>query len=171
MELEEKNSKELDKMAKISKKALKSVVKDCLVEILQEGLMVDQSVGYSSNSDKISALNEHRAGLRSQQQNTQHTAPRRTGLDNISYNSSEKNHPKLEESKIKAASQSLTSDPVLSSIFEDTARTTLQNQYRAETQGPSAGQGDAASRAAAAADPTELFSESANKWAALAFSE
>ena len=118
-ESEEESSKESDKMAKISKKALKSVVKDCLVEILQEGLMGNHHGSQSfSNADQISALNEH--NTRSAAINPkQSQAQRRTGLDNISYGSSNPSQQKtVDESKIKAASQSLTSDPVLSSIFE-----------------------------------------------------
>jgi hypothetical protein len=164
--------KESDRMAKISKRVLKSVVKDCLVEILQEGLMGSHSPDSSrlSNSDQISALNEHKT--RSSTKNrAQSSTPRRTGLDNISYYSQEQTSRQIDESKIKAVSQSLTSDPVMSSIFEDTARTTLQEQYQAERAGPAHSQGDAASRKAAVSNPDELFGESADKWAALAFSD
>jgi hypothetical protein len=67
----------------------------------------------------------------------------------------------------------LTSDPVMSDIFKDTASTTLQNQIGAESKrGPSVlSGGDAAALAVHNSDPLELFSESSNKWASLAFSK
>ena len=161
-------SKESDRMAKISKKILKSVVRDCLVEILQEGLMGhNRSAPGHSNSKQISALNERKARV-STQNRSQSSTPRRTGLDN---NSQEQSPRKIDESKIKAASQFLTDDPVMSSIFEDTARTTLQEQYQAERSSPAHSQGDAASRKAAVSNPDELFGEAADKWASLAFSD
>jgi len=72
----------------------------------------------------------------------------------------------------------LTDDPVLSSIFQDTARTTLQEQ-RSSTPSTSntpvaheaavLSQGDKAAKAAAMSDPLEMFGEAASNWAALAF--
>ena len=62
----------------------------------------------------------------------------------------------------------------MSSIFRDTAKTTLQAQIGAESSGTSrlvAGPADAAARAVSQSDPTELFAESAGKWASLAFGE
>ena len=70
----------------------------------------------------------------------------------------------------------MTSDPVLSSILADTAKTTLQEQRGAESTGPggvsitTSMAGDGAARVAAQSTPEDLFGESANKWADLAFS-
>ena len=162
MDEEDPHSRELDRMAKISKKVLKSVVKDCLVEILQEGLLSQniQNV-VLSNSDQINKINKR-----------SDSAPvRSSALDSISYGNNSQAHPTITESKIKNAAQSLTSDPIMSSIFEDTARTTLQEQYSAESAGPRVAQGDAAARMMATSDPTDMFAEASNNWAALAFSD
>ena len=58
----------------------------------------------------------------------------------------------------------------MASIFEDTAATTLQEQIAAERGAPVTG-GDAASLAVANSDPSQLFAEASQNWAALAFSE
>ena len=118
-----------------------------------------------SNSDQIATLNEQRS--------RKQAAPvRRTGLDNISYsNGREAEVEQKYNQAIKTNVDSLTSDPIMAAIFEDTARTTVQSQSGAERAGPSAMQGDAAHRQASTGDPTELFAESANKWAKLAFSD
>ena len=57
----------------------------------------------------------------------------------------------------------------MAAIFSDSARTTLQEQLSAENRTPAFSQGDQAARTMAANDPSNMFSESADKWAALAF--
>lgn len=66
---------------------------------------------------------------------------------------------------------------MLSSILADTAKTTLQEQGSAESKGPggaaipSSVAGDTAARIAASSNPEEMFGESADKWAQLAFAD
>ena len=89
----------------------------------------------------------------------------RPALDNISYASAPRQEQKINTSGI-------TSDPIMSAIFEDTAATTLRDQMAAERGRPVAGSGaDAATLMVSNNDPTELFGESAQNWAALAFSD
>jgi hypothetical protein len=64
----------------------------------------------------------------------------------------------------------LTSDPVLSSIFADTAATTLQEQVSAEKMRPGAA-ADPISVATAGREVHELFGDAANNWASIAFGE
>jgi hypothetical protein len=71
---------------------------------------------------------------------------------------------------IQEAVSELTDDPLMADIFSDTARGTLQEQMEAESGGMGAVSGDSAARQAAYADPSDLFGESSEKWAALAFS-
>jgi hypothetical protein len=63
----------------------------------------------------------------------------------------------------------------MAEIFKDTANSTLQTQTSAESsrsRGPSVlSGGDAAALAVHNSDPTELFAESASKWATLAFAD
>lgn len=127
---------------KITKNVLKTVVKECLIEILSEGFSLSKS---QSESDISNTINEVRSN------------PRRKAADLVRF-----------EKRVKETSESLTKDPVLSSIFEDTAKTTLQEQQNMPSQVIA---GDRASYAAATNDPTDLFGESADKWAALAFGD
>ena len=134
-------------MAKVSRGMLKSLVKECLFEILLE-----------ASDESASPLTE----ARSQPKKSRKRTPR-PALDSISY-APQKSAPTIDTSGI-------TSDPVMSAIFEDTARTTLREQNSAERGKMPSARGDAATRMAGDSDPTELFGESAQNWAALAFAE
>ena len=127
---------------KLTKNVLKTVVKECLIEILSEGFSLSQTKSQSDINDTINEVKNN---------------PRRKTADLTKF-----------EKNVKQTSQSLTSDPVLSSIFEDTAKTTLQEQLNTPK---SVLAGDRASYAAATNDPADLFGESADKWAALAFGD
>ena len=127
---------------KLTKNVLKTVVKECLIEILSEGFNLSKA---QSESDVSNTINEIRSN------------PRRKTADLVRF-----------EKHVKQTSESLTKDPVLSSIFEDTAKTTLQEQQSSPSQVLA---GDRASYAAATNDPSDLFGDSAGKWAALAFSD
>ena len=127
---------------KLTKNVLKTVVKECLIEILSEGFNISKSKSEIEINDTINEVKSN---------------PRRKTADLVRF-----------EKKVKETSNNLTEDPVLSSIFEDTAKTTLQEQYNSPNNVLA---GDRASYAAATSDPAELFSESAGKWASLAFSD
>jgi hypothetical protein len=141
-------------MAKVTKKVLKGIVKECLVEILSEGISPSQ-IESVKQSKRLSgrALKEKR------------NRNPRPALDNITFNNA-----------ISEATTAMTSDPVMSAIFADTARTTLQEQYGAESGTSKSSsllsrkQGDQASRAVAG-NPIEDLFEGSDNWAALAFSE
>jgi len=149
-------------MAKLSKTALKSIVKECLVEILQEGLDTSDNQGTKIRES------------RRRKSDSKERIVRRTGLDNIMMKADVTPNENFEKNIIHTTSQ-MTSDPVLSSILADTAKTTLQEQGSADRMGPAgvaiptSAAGDAAARAASKSSPEELFSESASKWADLAF--
>lgn len=149
-------------MKKITRSGLKSVVKECLIEILAEGL----------SESRTSSLNESRSrkhpGKFSQTKSSE-PARRRPSLDQISFEQPP-DQTKFDK-RISNTVNSMTDDSVLSSILEDTARTTLQEQITAESQRGmnSHAQGDQAAKAVASADPMELFSGASNKWAELAF--
>ena len=76
----------------------------------------------------------------------------------------------FEENTRKVISNA-TSDPVMASLLEDTANTTLQEQNSADSSNRFAAKAtDSYSRAVDSSDPVELFGEASNNWAALAFS-
>lgn len=148
-------------MKKITRSSLKAVVKECLVEILSEGLDNPESGMISENKRKISGNHsQSKRKARSEE-------PTRPALDHVRFDNSQINN------KIKNTVSQMTNDNVLSSILEDTARTTLQEQTRAESSrsmSSAAGiHGDSASRAASESEPAELFGDASSKWADLAF--
>ena len=158
-------------MSKLSRSALKGIVKECLVEILQEGLETSGSPALKESRRRSST--DRRSSMRDE------LSTRSSTLDRINYGTPKSSKPKNSnfESNVKRITDSMTKDPVLSSILADTARTTLQEQSGAESTGPNgsyiptSAAGDAAARLAASSDPTEIFSESSDRWASLAFPE
>ncbi len=130
-------------MAKLSRNQLKGIVKECLIELLAEGL-----------------LSESSAPRKKKRQASPDLANIASSLPNESF-----------DNNIASTVSELTSDPLMASIFNDTARTTLQEQIGAERAGPMATGGDHAARTAASHDPDELFGEAADRWASLAFAE
>lgn len=88
-------------MAKITKSGLKSIVKECLVEILSEGI----------SSEKIN-----------KQKTNVNTDVRREEEKRLA------EHRQKFEYKVENAVSSLTEDSVMAEILRDTAKNTLQEQ-------------------------------------------
>jgi hypothetical protein len=161
-------------MTKLSKSILKEIVKECIMEIFEESFFGDQSIIRENKSSRNKdTLVSPRKSSKKQTRNTR--------LDNSSYqNINESNersdnnstHDRFDK-KIDKITSNITNDPIMANIFKDTASTTLQQQMETGKNNRVSilGSGDAAAKKAFDSDPTELFSESANKWAALAFSE
>ena len=124
---------------KMSRSKLKSIVKECLVEILAEGLEGSTSKLNERKNLEARRLNEERA-----------LQERRRKL----------------ETSIESTVSNLTDDSIMQSILADTARTTLQEQMSHESQGPGMSNGGAPG-----INLDKIFSESANNWSKLAFSE
>ena len=99
-------------MAKLTKKALKGIVKECLVEILSEGLEGNISESNERRKTQLRMKNEERA-----------LQERRQKL----------------ETKIDSTVSSITDDSIMQSILADTARTTLKEQICADRGGTSSG--------------------------------
>ena len=130
-------------MAKLSKSQLKAIVKECLVEILEEGI--------NSKSVKGSPLRESNQPKKSRQRNP--------ALDQIKFNST-----------VKETVDNLTDDPIMASIFADTAKTTLQDQYNSHSRGTGT---ISESLESPNAGPNNLdeFGDAASNWATLAFAD
>ena len=138
-------------MSKLLKSELKEIVKECLVEILSEGI--------SPSAQSNSVISESRTQRRQ----------RRSAFDHVSW--ARENKPQEEKSiNAKQAASSLTSDPILAEVLADSKKTMI-NQIEAERRGPSASSGDFAQRKASESDPLSLFGGSAGNWAALAFDD
>ena len=135
-------------MAKLTKTQLKSIVKECLVEILSEGLSSSADIMVEATTKKPTRTNR--------------AAPAAT-----------KRNPALDQVKFDNAAHSraasLTDDPVMQSILADTAKTTLQEMAQADR-----GQGVSMQETAAPGKNIEdipIFAEGAQNWAALAFTD
>lgn len=136
-------------MAKVSRSMLKSIVKECLVELLAEGL---------SGGDTES-LNES-LSLRD-------TIPSAAET----FSSSKVVNPRFEEKTQQIISQA-TKDPIMASILEDTAQTTLQEQNGADRPNQfTAKPTDTYSQIASESDPMSMFEGASENWASLAFSD
>ena len=168
---------------KLDKNLLKSIVKECLVEILAEGIVNNgqptrrkkqalteafSSTGRSRSIEGVGTRNNS---------NTSSTRgnSRPTYLDNISFGS-ENNRSERHENAVSKITKSITNDELMQDILADTARTTLQEQISGE--GPTRGgtpmldsrPADKAAEIVSKSDPDELFGGSAKNWATLAFS-
>ena len=141
-------------MSKMTRDSLKSLVKECLFEILLE-----------ATGDAGESLNEAKRKRKS----TKRKPVRRPALDNMTIGSPKPapaRSPKVDVSGI-------TSDPVMAAIFQDTAATTLVEQAAAESRPGHAtpGRMDQAAKAVAQNDPADLFGDASKNWATLAFND
>lgn len=136
---------------KISKSDLKQIVKECLIEILAEGL------GSSTYPQQMGSRPPSMGN---------NVVPARKIAENTSYGSKPQSFEPSPGVALLAAAR-----PDMASIFEDTARTTYQTQTSAEKgMDMAAMRGDMAAKVASAATPDQLFGEeSMSKWADLAF--
>jgi hypothetical protein len=155
---------------KMTKQDLKMIVKECLVEILSEGLVSTQKTINESRQASPRQVQEQRAV----------PAARPNIADKISFlpnkadigRTSQRGFPDQGQGLAK----SLTSDPVLAEIFADTARTGAHRNMNESSSGANHEQmiataGDVAAKTMLRSDPSDIFGDSASKWAALAFSE
>ena len=137
--------------SKLLRSELKTIVKECLVEILSEGLL--------HNSETVNA---GKAMAR-----TKTSTKKRNNLSYLN---------EIKKKKKKAnINTNLSDDPIMNEIFADTARSTLQEQVGADSKNSMASlavstQGDQAARIVDQKNPEDIFGDSADKWASLAFS-
>lgn len=158
---------------KVDKELFKSIVKECLVEILSEGLSpkteTQRDLTESTERRVKRSIPEMDQIKEVHQKNLQ---TRGSYLDQVSFGSKAKTkntEPSVD--KTKSLVSRVTNDPIMREIFADTAASTLREQQ--ETQGrsqPPSKPADDAARIVASSDPTELFGGASEKWASLAFS-
>lgn len=140
-------------MAKVSRSVLKEIVKECLVEILSEGL--------HSSTENIQEAK---------------TKKQRRKVDRVAPEVFEKRNRMLREKTERRTPSvnvnAITDDPMMQEIFADTAATTLQSQPVTESGAsrPDYVPKDQAAKVVFENDLEDLF-EGAGNWAALAFSD
>ena len=136
---------------------LKSIVKECLVEILAEGLSGGDVSELNESFSLQSSLKPERKSNRIKQKD--------------SFKKDKVLNPNFQQKTKQIISQA-TKDPIMASILEDTAQTTLQEQNSADRPNQfTAKPTDAYSQIASESDPVEMFGSASTNWAALAFSE
>ena len=164
-----------------SKTALKNIVKECLIEILAEGLVGNNNATISESRELRGAMQEsyerssRRISEHALNQPTQVTKSRQASQKRSSYLDSIKMGVDAASGKqnqvIHNKVKNITSDPIMSDILADTAMTTLREQKEgSRPSGPSvmAG-GDQAAKIVDQSSPDELFGGQSSKWADLAF--
>lgn len=140
-------------MAKMTRDNLKSLVKECLFEILLE-----------ASGDEGDKLVESK---RKRKPSAKRTSSRRPALDMTVIGKKSSKPPAQKKIDVSG----ITSDPVMAAIFQDTATTTLVEQAAAERGKSAGGAADAAAHIVSQNDPSDLFGESSKNWAALAFDD
>ena len=152
---------------KVSRDDLKNIVKECLVEILSEGL--------ESTSRTI---NESRRSPQVQQSARTQMPPARTGVaDKIAFlpKATQQNANNQRSFDRKSLTQ-MTSDPILQEMLADTATrgTPILDESKNSPvvqEAAVALHGDTAAKAMLKSDPTDIFGETSSKWAMLAFTD
>lgn len=148
---------------KLTKKIIKSIVKECLIEVLAEGLV---NTDHGQNQKKHGALRESMLNAK-KSQTTQSRDSKAT-----SHTQREKSQKKIKNTRLDDLANNITDDPILTEMLADTAHTTLQEQISAENskQFVAPSKGDDAQRAVSNNSPEDLFgAEASGKWAQLAF--
>lgn len=139
---------------KMSKNEFKEMIKECLIEILAEGM---------GSTDRLRESFIKRD-----------TPNNRRPADTVSFGPKKTtNNAVIDKKKISEVIKNESNgDPVLASILADTAATTLPNMIMNETRNQPHAPAGSIESVVAAHDPKELFGdEAASKWASLAFQD
>jgi len=108
-------------MAKITRNSLKGIVKECLVELLAEGLGSPEVI------------------LESRPRNSKPSRKKTRSIFDQMDQAFSKDQPKKDfNERVNNVAKLATRNPVLQDILADTARTTLQEQMQHESRMPSA---------------------------------
>lgn len=144
-------------MAKVKRSVLKQLIKECLVEILVEGISADSN---SANA-LVEALQSPQPSSIPNRYESELTRlkSKREKLDNVRVDNP------INENMIK----SLTEDSVMADIFRDTAQTTLMEQGTANKLGDSRPVSNDVHAQVVAENELEDLFENTDNWAALAF--
>ena len=139
-------------MSKLRKSELKAIVKECLIEILQEG------AGQSFSSSSPEVVTESSRSSRTN----------RSAFDHVTWQRENSSQGEAEVENFSSHAAALSDDPILAEVLADSSRT-LQMQMAAERKGVSAMSGDSAARTVASSELADLFGNASAKWATLAF--
>ena len=145
---------------KLSRNEFKGIIKECLIEILSEGMgnhtTLRESLSQRSTSAAVSKS----------------TPANRRPSDTVAYSTTNyQKQPALDKKRISEVIKAESNgDPVLAAILADTASTTLPNMLMNESSRQPPLPVGSIESVVASKNPEELFGdEAASKWAALAF--
>ena len=144
-------------MAKVKRSVLKEIVKECLLEILFEG--IDSGEPGYEDEEPIREVRQPRG-------RTSRPSPKRDLAAAVQETQQRRPRKPVREDRTREAVSELTDDPMMASIFADTAQTTLQEQV----EGRRTPADNAAAVVDHAQDMSDIF-EGAGNWAAIAFGE
>jgi len=144
-------------MAKLTKETLKSIVKECLVEIFAEGLGGQLTEAIRPRKTQLSE--QTRRPTTNHQQTNQRQREREEQPQRQKNGNFEKN--------ISQAVSMITDDDMMRSIFEDTAKTTLQEQIQHDPEMQSAGRlfDNGGSQSGGGIDLDSMFGGLSSNWA------
>lgn len=155
---------------KLTRSQLKSMVKECLVEILQEGLGSIGPIKQMPSMDNYSQYSESKQPKHSGVHNNL-TRPRSANLDTPMV----KKQDKFASSLMETIRQESRGNPMMADILADTAMTTLPKMMSSGDNSNKYSAGSSSKVAQVehfAGSPEEVFGdEAASKWANLAFME
>ena len=123
----------------MKKSELKAVIKECLVELLAEGLATPSRRKKVKQKKEMVMLEEKRLAA----------------------------HRAKFETRVDDTITSITPDPILQGVLRDTANTTLQEQLTNDPRSGGSTMLDESS--GAGIDISNIFTNAADKWATLAF--
>lgn len=141
----------------MNRSELKSIIKECLIEILQE----------SGGSSSLKEGTRRTGRTESEVHAASNSSARLTR-----FTPKQAAAPKRSDLRTTPTSPnvaSLTSDPVMASILADTANTTLKKKIQAESAMDRISSGPNLNLDDPGIPVEEVFEEGAGKWAALAF--
>jgi len=146
----------------MKKSEFKNAIKECLLEILAEGL----------GNDVSENLNEARVSRpRKKKGRSRHPS-----LESVTFGAQEQDEPRrqLNDGHKKAINETIQmavpGGGIMADIFADTAATTLQDQFQQGHNGASAG-GAPRSNGGAGIDLSGMMGEASDNWSNLAFNE
>ena len=133
---------------KLTRSKLKGIVKECLMEILSEGISATPSK--TTKTTSVTA--------RQKRENEEKRL---------------REHRDRFEVKVENTVSELTDDPVMQSIFADTAKTTMQEQIQHEGKSgrPASPTPESISGNASGIDLNNIFEGASDVWSTLAFSQ
>ena len=148
-------------MAKVRRSVIKEIVKECLLEILFEG--IDSEPGY--DEEPIREARQPRRRATRPSTNNLAAAVKNTANKQQAPQKSVKKDG-FNDSSVTAAVAELTDNSLMAGILADTAQTTLREQK----EGRRVPADNAAAAIESVDDMSQIF-ENAGNWAAIAFDE